>query len=199
MPKDWYLTIILNNFGLLGDLILVLTLLLIVKKSNGEGLIDFARSAAHGINWNIVILIASTVPICNALESDEAGVLDAFLNWALPIMERLSPYGILAFVVLAVLLMTQITHNMVLCIIFVPLIAPIVEQFGVNPIAALLAIIFAAHVAYMTPATSTQVAMVYSNTVWVEKKHIYQLALLFVPMTAIFYLTILIPCTLKLF
>lgn len=199
LPSSWEITKIFANFGLLGDLIAVLIALLIIKTNNGDSVIDFGRCAAYGINWEIVILIACTMPVCNALESDEAGVLDAFLEWAVPIMNNLSSYGVLVFVVIAVLIMTQIAHNMVLCIIFVPLMAPIVAQFGINPIAALIAIIFAAHVAYMTPAASTQVAMVYSNVEWVDKKHIYQLAFLYVPIVALFYVLILVPCLMKLF
>ncbi len=197
LPKTFFITTFLSKFGLLEVVILCLIALLVVKKANGESIIDFSVLAAKGINWDIVVVIACTTPVCNALESEQAGVLTTFLNWATPIMGSLAPYTLLAFVIVSILIMTQFAHNMVLCIIFVPLLSPLLAQLGISPIAALIAIIFAAHVAYATPAASTQVAMVYANTKWINTKDIYQLVFLYVPIVLLCYLVILIPILLN--
>lgn len=199
LPAEWAAAAMLKNWGIVGGVSVCLTILMILRRENGEAMISFAKLARDGVNWEIVILIAATAPVCTALESPEAGVLDAVLSLLVPVMDRLSPYALVAFVMLCLLLLTQFAHNAVLCIVFVPMLVPLAVQYQVDPLLMVLGILFAAHVAFSTPAASSQAAMLYGNSAWVSKKQVFTLAMLFIPCAIMFYLLILIPCLFQLF
>ncbi len=199
LPAQWLITTLLRNWGIVGSVSVCLTILMIIRRKDGQGLIDFTKLAQSGVNWEIVILIAATAPVCNALESPEAGVLDVVLNVLIPVMDRLNPFLLVAFVMICLLIMTQFAHNAVLCIVFVPMLVPLATQYQVNPMIMVVAILFATHVAFSTPAASSQAAMLFGNSAWVTKKEVFKLAVLFILWVMIFYVVILIPCLFQFF
>ena len=114
-------------------------------------------------------------------------------------MDRLNPFLLVAFVMICLLIMTQFAHNAVLCIVFVPMLVPLATQYQVNPMIMVVAILFATHVAFSTPAASSQAAMLFGNSAWVTKKEVFKLAVLFILWVMIFYVVILIPCLFQFF
>ena len=163
-----------------GSAVVVLIVLMIVrnkKSGQNEAILNWGKAAAKGVNWDVIILLASTMPISAALESDESGVLatcEAFLRSQIGDM---SPLLAIAFISVALAIITQFTHNAVLLIIFVPMLCPLVESFGINPIVMAVTLMFAVQSALATPGASTQAAMVFSNTEWVDKGMVFKLAL----------------------
>ena len=140
-----------------------------------KGILYWTDCAVRGINWEVVILLASTAPISTALESDESGVLascEAFLRAQIGDM---SPFLAIAFIVVALGLLTQVMHNAVLLIIFIPMLCPLLVSYDINPVVMAMPLLIVVQAAFMTPAASTQAAMVFSNAEWIDKKWAFML------------------------
>jgi len=88
----------------------------------------------------------------------------------------MSPMIAIAFITVAIAILTQFTHNVVLLIIFVPMLCPLVQSYGISPVVMAITLMYGAQSAFVTPAASTQAAMTFSNTEWVDKKMAVKLA-----------------------
>lgn len=180
LPADWPFVSILSGLSVSGSAVIVLIVLMIVrnkKSGQNEAILNWGKAAARGVNWDVIILLASTMPISAALESDESGVLATCESFLRSQIGDMSPLLAIAFISVALAIITQFTHNAVLLIIFVPMLCPLVESFGINPIVMAVTLMFAVQSAPATPGASTQAAMVFSNTEWVDKGMVFKLAL----------------------
>lgn len=173
LPTTWPIISQLSTLNVAGSAAIVLCALMLLRKKTASGIagvINWTTCAGRGINWEVVILLASTTPISIALESDESGVLascEAFLRAQIGDM---SPFLAIAFIVVALGLLTQVMHNAVLLIIFVPMLCPVLISYDINPVVMAMPLLIVVQAAFMTPAASTQAAMVFSNTEWINKK-----------------------------
>ena len=117
------------------------------------------------------------MPISAVLESRDSGILLACENFLKSQIGDMSPLIAIAFISIALAIITQFSHNAVLLIIFVPMLCPLVQSYGINPVVMAITLMFAVQSALLTPAASTQAAMIFSNTKWIDKKYIFKLAL----------------------
>lgn len=179
-PANWPVISQLKLLGVSGSIACVLIFLMILRKksSNGkESVGDFTNLVRRGVNWHVVILIAATMPITNALESPESGVLKAVELFLTSAIQGMNPYLAITFIAIILATVTQFTHNAVLLIVFIPMLCPLALNFGINPIVLVITLVYACQTAHVTPGASTQAAMIYANTEWIDKKDILKLAL----------------------
>ncbi|MBO5301093.1 MAG: hypothetical protein J6A81_02640 [Peptococcaceae bacterium] len=198
LPK-WGWVKVLSTLGITGSAVTCLIALSLVKTEEGRFYIDINKIMTSGINWNVIILLAATGPMVNLLESDEAGVIDALLAWITPIISNVSPYLCLVVITAVLGLATQVAHNMVLGMVFIPVLAPVVISLGINPLVMTMALIFALQNAYATPASSTQAAIAFGNTEWVDTKNAYLCMISTSAINLLAILLIFIPLIMKIF
>ncbi len=179
-PSEWPVVAQLKHLSVAGSVVIVIIGLMIVRsitQRKNEGILKFNLMAAKGINWDVIILLASTMPISAALESQESGVLQACELFLKSQIGDMSPMIAIAFISIALAIITQFAHNAVLLIIFVPMLSPLVQSYGINPVVMAITLMFAVQSALVTPGASTQAAMIYANTEWADKREILKLAL----------------------
>lgn len=160
-----------NDLGILGAIAVVLTLLCMVQIKN-KRIVSFDNLVRRGVSWEIVILMAATMPVGVALEAPETGVIDTLVMIMGPMLSQLSPFMFIALCVIILGITTQFAHNLVLAVVFTPILCRMAMEVGANP--AVLAIIFVVslQMALVTPGSSTHGAMVHAN-VWVANKYAY--------------------------
>lgn len=169
----------LSRLSVSGSVTVVLVALLVIrnkKSDKNEAILNWGKAAASGVNWDVIILLASTMPISQALESDESGVMATCELFLRNQIGDMSPMIAIAFITVAIAILTQFTHNVVLLIIFVPMLCPLVQSYGISPVVMAITLMYGAQSAFVTPAASTQAAMTFSNTEWVDKKMAVKLA-----------------------
>ena len=88
---------------------------------------------------------------------------------------------------------------MVLGMVFIPVLAPVVISLGINPLVMTMALIFALQNAYATPASSTQAAIAFGNTEWVDTKNAYLCMISTSAINLLAILLIFIPLIMKIF
>ncbi len=163
---------ILSEMSILGVGTILMVALALVKRGK-DPYVSIPHLISSGVNWELVILIASTMPISNALEAEEAGVLQSVIAWMNQTFSGLSGLTFLIVVTVVFLLVTQVTHNLVLIIVFTPVLTKMGLSFGIEPALVMFLIFYAAMAAYATPAASSNAALIFGNDKWVARKDGY--------------------------
>ena len=172
---------------------LCMVALALVKKENGEPYINLTHLIAKGVNWELIILVSSTMPICNALEAEECGVLQSVIAWMTQTFSGFSGLTFLIVIAAIFLITTQVTHNLVLILVFTPVLTEMGLQFGVNPMVVMLVIFYTAMTAYATPAASSNAALIFGNEKWVDRKDAYLTGFLILLVAFIVVIGVAIP------
>lgn len=184
---------LLSEMGIPGIGILCMVVLAFVKKEDGKPYIDLPHLIAKGVNWELIILIAATMPLCNALEADEVGILSSVIAWLTQTFSGLSGTMFMVAITALFLIVTQFTHNLVLMLVFTPVLTKMGLNFGIDPMLIMFLIYYTAMTAYATPAASSQAALIFGNEKWVARKDAYLTGILVLICAFIVLLGIGIP------
>ncbi|SHN53269.1 SLC13 family permease [Desulfitobacterium chlororespirans] len=152
---------------------IILVVICLIKNKSNEHLTSFQRLATSGSNWRILILMACTVPLGNALEIKEAGLMQALTNSLAPILSNLSPFVFYALSFLIAIVITQFVHNVVLLTIMTPILTTLAVSIGANPVIVTMGLILAIMAAIATPGASSRAALVFGNTEWIATRDAY--------------------------
>lgn len=163
----------LKNMNIMGLGTLCVVVLAMVKTKEDKSYVHIPQLISKGVNWELVILISSTMPLCNALEAEEVGVLQSVIAWMTQTFSSLSGTMFLVAFMALFLITTQFTHNLVLLLVFTPVLTKMGLDFGVSPILVMLLVFFTAMTAYATPAASSNGALIFGNSEWVATKDAY--------------------------
>jgi solute carrier family 13 (sodium-dependent dicarboxylate transporter), member 2/3/5 len=91
LPDDWYVTVLLNQLGVIGGTALLLAALGMCRLK-GEKLCKIDNLAEIGVPWQIIFLMVANAVIGIVLESDEAGII-AWIHAVFgPMVQGLSVY-----------------------------------------------------------------------------------------------------------
>ena len=156
----------------------------------GKPLMDIAATFRR-LNWTLLAVVACTIPLCNFIEADECGIVAAITSVLGPTLNHLNVVVYCAFVVIFITLVTQVTHNVVLCAIMTPILIPISTMVGINPAVVTAMIISPCMTAVMMPAASANAAFIYGLTDWVDNKHMLKCNGMIVLMSIVFTLCFL--------
>lgn len=165
----------LKNMDVLGVIGVCLVGLTILKIKEGNPVVDVTTLLSKGVNWEMVLLLGATMPLGSALESADVGVVSTAVAWMTSVFGGLSPTVFLVSVVLLFGIVTQLAHNLILIVVFTPVLAKMALGFGISPMVMAVLVAGAAASAFMTPAASTNAAIVFGNTEWITRKQAYLL------------------------
>lgn len=134
---------------------------------------EFGKMVYQGVGWDLIVLLAATMPLCAAMESADTGIVATVLGILGPLVAGLSPFAYLAAVLILFGLTTQVVAQ------YGPSSSRSCPRWQLghelrHP-SALFALIFAMmmQTAFMTPAASAQAVMVFGNTEWITNKQAY--------------------------
>lgn len=108
----------LSNMGVIGMGVLCVTVLAIVKTKEDKSYVNIPQLISKGVNWELITLIAATMPICNALEAEECGVLSTVIAWMTQTFSGLGATAFLVIITVLFIVVIQVTHNLVLMMVF---------------------------------------------------------------------------------
>ncbi len=166
---------VLKNMGVVGLGTISVVALAIVKTKEGKEYVHIPKLISKGVNWELIILLAATMPLCDALEAEEVGILATVIAWMTETFSGLSATMFMIAFTALFLITTQVTHNLVLMIVFTPVLTKMGLTFGIHPFIIMGLIFYTAMTAYCTPAASSQAALIFGNREWVTTKDAYLL------------------------
>ena len=113
----------------------------------------------RAVRWDILFLLAGLIPLGLALQVTGAAALAADLLAGL--VGDWPPLAVLGVVYLAALLLTEVMSNNACVALMLPVSANLAVELGLNPFTFILAVVFGASLAFMTPVGYQTYLMVY--------------------------------------
>lgn len=180
----------INSIGVVGLSIIYMTVFAIWKDENGKPILDVVKCFRE-TPWPVIMLIAITIPLGDALQSSDTGVMGAISRWLMPLVSGMSPMVFIAICTVALTILTQFLHNVICGAVFFPMLTPIVIQMGGNPYVFLVTVFIGLMSAYATPAASMFAGLVF-GTKDISTKAAYLSGWLYTGMTIVI-LIVLMP------
>lgn len=191
-PASWSIIALFKKWDLIGIAIILLSVGLLMRHKDGTTFSNM-QSLSREINWDLIFMFAVTLPLGNAMESADTGIIATVMGQLTPLFSNMSPF---VFAVAALLLfgaITQLAHNLVLMIVFTPVLANLCVEFGIPPLMFAFALAFILQCAFMTPAASAPAAVIFSNTEWILPKQAYFMTAVFVLSAFLVICCIMLP------
>lgn len=179
LPKTLGLTILLNKMTATG-IVITGVVVLVLWKYDGAPLLKFKQIAGETIAWNLVFLAAAAMAVSSAITAEGTGIKDFLQSMLMPIFSGKTPLMFMLTLIVLSMILTNIMHNAVVGLIFMPIIYSISIEIGANSIAAAVLITLCLHVALLTPAASPSGALLHGNREWVPAKQAYLYSILLV-------------------
>jgi di/tricarboxylate transporter len=105
--------------------------------------------AYDSVQWDVIFLLAGVIPLGKALQ--KTGGADLLGSFIVQASDVLPAIGLLGVLYLLTALMTNLISNQASVVLLIPVAVDVATQVGANPIAFVLAVMFAASTAFMTP------------------------------------------------
>lgn len=172
MNKDSSLYAILSSWGITGLSILYMVIFSILCDHSGQALVDMNKAFKNGVLWPTVILLAVSLPLGDAMSSPDVGISTTIAQFAGQHLGEMNIYVLQIIVVLIIGFLTQFMHNIVLGMIFIPILVPLAMTMGGNPYAMFFVLHCAFACAYATPAGCMQASLIFGSED-VPAKHSY--------------------------
>lgn len=106
--------------------LLVLSCISVEKKK----LIELSGVFSRQLQWPLLLLLAVTFPLAEAVKSEECGIMVTVQQILTPIVSNM---GLTLFMIFAMILLgivTQFTHNIVLGAMFIPIFCELAKEMG---------------------------------------------------------------------
>jgi di/tricarboxylate transporter len=111
------------------------------------------------VRWDIIFLLAGLLPLGTAM--DKSGTTKWLADQLLAVGGHLSGFWVLVFFYIATTLLTEILSNNAAVVLMIPIAVEVAKTLGLNPLAFMYAVTFAASNSYLTPIGYQTNTMVY--------------------------------------
>jgi len=112
------------------------------------GSLDTA-DAWSALNADVLVLIYAMLVVGTGLQN--TGAVDAVVTAAIPLLETLSPFGIVLVVYALTSVLTETVTNNAVAVIMTPLVIELATSLGIAPTALVVTVMFAASGSFATP------------------------------------------------
>ena len=162
---------LLAKIGPLGICILIIAAFCWIH-IDGKPIINFKEIASKYIVWDVYLLICMAMVISAAMTAKGMGITEFITQYLSPILGGHSFSIFVAVAIIFCVCITQFANNGVMGVLFMPMLKVFAEQSGGSFEATAVVLIFALHMAILTPAASPYAAFIYGNTEWIDKKDV---------------------------
>lgn len=107
------------------------------------------KEAYESVNWPVIVLLGSMIPVGGALQT--SGTTELIADVILDIGSGLSPVVVLIIVLVVTMTLSDIVNNAATAVIMAPIAMNLAQNLGVNPDAFLMAVAIGASCAFLTP------------------------------------------------
>ena len=162
-----------KGMGIIGATIIIVSAAYLIHVDDKPLVKNPAKLWTKGISWDLIFMIAATVPIGAALRSADGGIMTTLMNWLMTMIGDMDWIVFTVICMVALGLLTQISHNLIIAAVLFPVFAPICADMGGDPVLWFMINFFAINAAFTTPAASGWAAMLHGNKEWMSTKAAY--------------------------
>lgn len=162
-----------KGMGIIGATVIVISAAYVISV-DGKRLVEQPGQLwTKGISWDLIFMIAATMPIGEALRSDEGGITATLMNALAGTIGSMNWVVFTVVCMIALGLLTQISHNLIIAAVLFPIFAPICAEMGGDPMLWFMIMFMTINAAFTTPAASGWGAMLHGNSEWMSSKTSY--------------------------
>ena len=198
LPKGWLIARILNGIGATGVVFLIIGIMCCLRLDD-KPLLDFREMARQGIQWDVVILTATVVPLISLITAESTGIKPFLSQMLQPIFAGKPDILFIALVILFSIILTNLCNNAVTGVLFVAITYGFAADMGMNTTVMTMLIVFCVHLAVLTPAGSPMAAVLHGNRQWISAAEIYKYGTIAVLATGLVLLICGLPLATLLF
>lgn len=198
VPKTVPGIALLADWALVGACSLCFVGICFLKDEKGLSVNKFGDMVHQGVGWDMILLMIATVPICAAMEAGETGIMTTVMSAVTPFLSSLSPVVLVAAIVIFFITVTQVAHNLILLLVFGPVLCQFVSVAGIPPIVFACVFVICLQSAMATPGASANSAMLFGNVDWINKKDAMLMGWMYVLMMAILLVVVVLPINMLL-
>lgn len=174
LPATWKLTQVLNTLGLCGLSMIFLAAMTFIKV-DGKYLFNF-NDYSNTLLWECMFICATVMPLSSMLTMDGTGI-NTFISGTIGgALSNLPTIVFVAVILFLGALLTNFGNNVSICVLLMPVILSVSASAGLDPVPIYMCMIFAVHLAMLTPGACPYAALVWGNTEWISAKEIYKYA-----------------------
>ena len=185
-PTTWPIISTLNRLGVVGVSMITVIAVIVLMTKDGTTFTTFNR-LMHAMDWNIILLTAAIMTIAGSITSEGTGIVAALSMVMMPLLSKMSMVAFVIAVMVIMCIISQFSMNMVLQMIFAPLLGPVLVQAGFNPMIAVMAVYLGTQMAFLAPSGSMMAAFVFAKTDWVKPSYIYKICVPWIIITMIIW------------
>lgn len=188
LPKTIGFVALLNKIGPWGVVMAFIVGLCLFKVDN-KPIMDFKDIIGRYVTWDVYFLVAMAMVISGALTGEGTGIKEFATQALNPLLGGRSPLAFATILLVFSMLITNIANNGVMGVLLMPIIYTFSLKNGVNSMAITTAVIFALHIAILTPAASPYSAILIGNKEWIDSKDVFKYgSVILVSIFALFWL-----------
>lgn len=173
VPKSTALYKFLTDIGLFGAAVIVVGAMM-VTRVDGRPLLDFTAMVRQGVQWDVLFICATILPLSSLLTAQNTGIGALFVNIFNAVIGNASPYMFVVLALLIAFILTNFGNNVSIAILLLPGIFSIATSLGLDPKPIYIALVAATHFAFLTPGACPYAGLLFGNTEWISMKQIYQ-------------------------
>ena len=178
-----------------GLMVLYWAIMLIVQY-DGKPILDM-KQAANMLRWDLLILMATALVLSPALTSEESGIGTWIAMMISPLLATAGEVSMVIIIAALMIILTNLANNIAIVFIFINIIASLcLNGMSVNLLAiSFILAIGSCAVAYLTPASSMQGALVHGASM-VDTKDVMKYNMVMMVWLFVMMLVICVPVTL---
>lgn len=173
LPASIPFATVWKDFGIIGTVVIIIAVASFITIEGKPLIANPGKLWTEGVSWDLIFMIAATMPLGAALRADEGGIMATLLAWLEGAIGDMNWILFTIVCMVALGLLTQVSHNLIIAAVLFPVFAPMCADMGGDPVLWFFANFFAINAAFTTPAASGTSAILHSNTEWVTVKHAY--------------------------
>lgn len=179
-PNTWPFVPAIKTMGLIGvvGILMVILAIFYTKQDGIEKTVINIGSIMSKIDWVIVILVGCVAPISNLLESDEAGIFALITESLTPLGQTMGAEAFVFIMALLIGLLTQVSHNVLLARVLMPLMVSVGVTLDINPMIMMMTVALPCQIAICTPGASGFAGLLWGNRNWIDTKNCLKYTLL---------------------
>ncbi|MDR3357268.1 MAG: hypothetical protein LBN96_00100 [Desulfovibrio sp.] len=182
----------LIKLGPLGVVIMFLAALACLRINNKPAL-NFTEMARKYVIWDVYFLVCMAMAISAAMVNKSTGITEFLRTMLDPLLGGHSYLLFAAILVIFGMSITQFANNGVMGVLLMPVVKVFCDQTGGNFEGTATLLIFALHVALLTPSASPYAAVLYGNKDWLSQGDTFKLSLVIILMALLLYVVVGIP------
>ncbi len=167
LPKTLPLTQFLSALGNAG-ICIILIVAMTLTKADGKPIFNFSDIARKAVSWDIFFFLAVIMMIASAIANPATGISDFLKIFLQPLLSIQSPYFFTVIFVALAFTLTNFMNNMVVGILFLPIIVVAGQTLGFSSWALVALVIAAVNFSVLTPAAAPVAGILFANKEWIN-------------------------------